>query len=166
MFSWQQAPRPIPPNALLPQGAVHFWLSRFPQSLTIAGERSKQSTVMLFLMLPLYCDGCFERMDVDLDFVNTNKSPGEASWLWALIADDWGYPQHHFLTAEMSRSRWKGLNLLYILSFLRMVDELSKQKDIKPILCAPCVCWTRLVGPCLSAEDGPRCRASCSQRVN
>lgn len=34
---------------------------------------------MLFLWLPLYYDGCFERMDVDLDFVNTNKSPGEAS---------------------------------------------------------------------------------------
>lgn len=108
-------------------------------------------------------------MDVNPDIVKTNKSRGELSWLWALIADDWGYPRYHTKYPELLKCLVQDervLNLLYILSFLRTVDELSKQKDIKPILCAPCVCWTRLVGPCLWAEDGPRCRASCSYRVS
>lgn len=41
-----------------------------------------------------------------------------------------------------------------------MVDELSKQKDIKPVVCASCVCSSRLAARCLSAEKRPSCRAT------
>lgn len=75
--------------------------------------------------------------------------------LIAQLGDNMGYPRYHKHSKLPKCPRWKGLNLL---SFLWMVAELNKQKDIKPILCAPCVFWTRLVGPCLSAEDGPRCK--------
>lgn len=138
VLSWQQAPCPTPPNAFLPLAAVHFRLSRFPTGAHNCRRRDQNNPVMVF-----FC-GCH--------FIGYRAHLSVWPWILILLKQtkawvkppDYEHPlpiigvildTKRFLNRSVSRSRWKDFNLLYILSFLWMVDELSKQRDIKPNSC-------------------------------
>lgn len=65
---------------------------------------------------------------------------------------------------EVLLTRWKRLNLLYFLSGWQM--SWVNKRTLSPSRAVNGICWSRLLAPRLSAEDGPRCRSPSSRHLS
>lgn len=131
-------------TAPLPLGQAHFRFLQFP----LDGSRSETFTVTLFLWLLLQFVG---------SLLKENKCPREA-WGHRLVLQ---LISVVFLIVEASHMRWKRLSLLHFLSSGWQVSSVNK-RTLSQFCAVNRICWSRLAAPCLSAEDGPGCRAPCT----